>query len=128
MIVVARRFARLAGGRHSGGEFLLRSLTLPNVQLPATPEEAIDRSIKAVAHFWPSLSLTTPEFAVQKRFGWWVTSVGWSVTWKLPGFDADEQAFLQSLSGASADTAVSLWEQHSKNETVHYATKQGVPA
>lgn len=129
MIVEARRFARLAGGRYSGGEFLLRRLTLPDAQLPVAPEEAIERSVKAAQHFWPDLTSPTPaSYAVRKHLGWWITSPGWSVVWKLPGFDEHEQAFIQSLSGANADTAVSLWEQHSKNETVHHATKQGVSA
>lgn len=110
MNVIAKRFARTHLG-YSGGAWMERTTEMRDAALPADADEAAQRSRKAVLHHWPDFAASTDAVVTRKPKGWFVSAPGWSVTWKLPGYDNDEQGFIDAISGATFDQALRTYER-----------------
>jgi hypothetical protein len=92
MIVTALLFA--APGR---GEFLRKSLEMSDDDIPKTPNEFGERSLKAVLHFWPgsasTRALTVEKCDDGKRYV--VEGNHWSVEWAKDEHVAEMRAFMK---------------------------------
>lgn len=118
MNVIARRFAGNGNNTFSAGEFVERVLTLPDSAIPVDSDEAMARSRKAIKHHWPEFYAGNKATSVAKQHGFHVVGHGWSVTWKLPGFDEAEVAFIEAISDKPANQAVDLFNQRLASEPI----------
>lgn len=126
MIVLARRFAWLPKlGRYSDGEYVEKSTEMDDSLAPVSHEEAAQRSVKAMRHHWSELENVEVKVTsvTQTPHGWIARGKGWSVSWRLPSFDADFQDTLDKIAGAPSFEAAFavLADKVSKNHTMEFA-------
>jgi hypothetical protein len=79
------------------GEFLTKSITLPDSAMPKGIEDFALRSVRAIKHFWPKANTGSAKRAKGDSSAVVISGEHWRVEWAKDAYVADNDDFLRRL-------------------------------